>query len=321
LVIVGCLANNPNKSGLLFTLPLQNLSIMKYVYFFIAIALLSASHLNSKGQSSESIISSESLTNNESEYLKTRDAYIEQFKSPQKVTVADSLYKMTNKALSSLEVRLREILKDSKYSGQGKINLETLISELGFGMLDGLWFEKDSMRIFYTSKNLFLKYFNANQIEGLIPENLDAAFQSAFFSDAFVLDFSHIKITSAKSTEAYGVVGLAGQMPGPFPPQHLFAFASTDKYIYLIDKYLKTPIKELPQCKSEWSIINAEAEKLGEQYRAANLKDTTALNKWHKLDELAFSKYCECYQKELTRDPRFKAIQKQLKRMVKYLEP
>src|SRR5258708_18737043 len=157
---------------------------MKYVYFFIALALLSSCNPKSKKSDlDESVITSDSLTDKEAEYVKTRNSYIKQIEQLPKSKVADSLFKMNTNGLSDLEVKLREILKDSKYSTQGKINLETLVSELGFGMLDGLWFEKDSMRIFYTSKNLFLKYFKANQVEVLMPENLDATFQSAFFPD------------------------------------------------------------------------------------------------------------------------------------------
>jgi hypothetical protein len=185
-------------------------------------------------------------------------------------------------------------------------------------MLDGLWVEKDTFRIFYTSKNLFLKYFNTRQIEKL---TLDVTFQSAFASDAFIIDCTHIKISSTKNTDAFGMVGLGGQMTGPFPPQLLLAFVSTDKYVYLAQKFLNEPIKQLPQCKSIYEGINAEAQKYGEQYRASNLQDTAAINKQFKLEEVAFTKYCECYRKELPSDSQFEAIQKQLESMVKYLEP
>jgi len=295
---------------------------MKPVYFFIALTLLTfCNHNSKKADSTQSVISSDSLTAQEVEYLKTRDAYIEKLKPYEKSWGGDSVGNANSQALLNLEARLREILKDSRYSGQGKINLETLIPSLGFGMLDGLWFEKDSMRIFYTSKNLFLKYSNSTKIENIIPENLDATFQTAFASDAFIMDCSHLKIYSAKSTRTYGMVGLDGQMTGPYPPQLLLTFVSTDKYVYLIQKFLKEPVKQLPQCKSVYENINIEAQKFGERYRASNLQDTAAINKQFKLEEVAFNKYCECYQKELSSDPQFEAIQKQLEGMVKYLEP
>jgi hypothetical protein len=277
---------------------------MKYVYFFVALALLTSCNPNSKKtESSQSVISNDSLTAQEAEYLKTRDTYIEQFKQFEKSPYNDSVSNANSQALLNLEARLREILKGSRYSGQGKINLEVLIPSLGFGMLDGLWFEKDSMRIFYTSKNLFLKYFNSTKIENLIPENLEVTFQTAFASDAFIMDCSHIKISSAKSTAAYGMVGLGGQDIGPYPPQILFAFVSTDKFVYLSQKFLKEPIKQLPQCKSVWDSFGARPQmSIAEQ-------------------DTAFVHFCKCYQKELSSDPQFESIQKQLESMVMYLEP
>lgn len=294
---------------------------MKHAYFFIALALFSSCNPNSKkNESEESVISSDSLTDKEAEYLKTRDAYIEQI-GPFMQARIDTLNQMDDRALLNLETRLKEILKDAKYSVQGKNNLETLTPMLGFGKLDGLTLEKDSMKIFYTSKNLFLNYFKEKKVEVSIPESLDGIFQSAFASNWFILDFTHIKIPSPKGTVAYGMVGLGGQGIGPFPPDHLHALLSTDKYIYLIEKWFKNPINELPECKSEWETIHAEAEKLGERYRASNLEDTAAINKSFKLDEEAFNKYRECYQRGLPSDPQFEALKKQLESMVKYLEP
>src|SRR5258708_824921 len=150
---------------------------MKYAYFFIALALLTSCNLNSKKRdSNESATASDSLTDKEAEYLKTRDAYIEQFKPLQKAGL-DTLDRMDDRALLDLERRLQEILKDSKYSTQGKNNLITLQGYLGFGMADGLSFEKDSMKIFYTSKNLFFNYYKGvNKLEMLTPDDLPNIF-------------------------------------------------------------------------------------------------------------------------------------------------
>ena len=277
---------------------------MKYAYFFITLALLSSCNPNSKkSKSDESVISLDSLTDKEVEYLKIRDVYIEQFKPFERSPYSDSLSKVHSEALLDLEIRLQEILKDSRYTGQGKINLEVLIPSMGFGMMDGLWFEKDSMRIIYTSKNLFLDYFKARSIESLMPEGLEGVFQCAYASNSYILDFSHIKISSSKSNAAYGMVGLGGQDTGPYPPQFLFTFVSNDKYIYLIQRLLKKPVKELPQCKSVWDSFGKES------LMSMAERDT------------AFLHFCKCYQIELSSDPQFKGIQKQLESMVKYVEP
>jgi len=220
---------------------------MKYAYFFIALALLSSCTLNQKNHESIQFInSSDSLTAQEAEYLKTRDAYIEQFKPLQKARL-DTLGKMDDRALLDLEKKLKEILKDAKYSGQGKINLETLQGYLGFGMLDGLAFEKDSMRIFYTTKSLFVKYFNIKEFNS---EAFGGVFHSAFFSDAAVEPYFSMKMNSIKKAEAYGTVGFVTQMSGPYPPNHLFVLVSTEKYVYMNCKEIL--MEDLPNCKAPW---------------------------------------------------------------------
>jgi hypothetical protein len=270
---------------------------MKYAYFFIALALLSFCNSKSrKNESDESISSSDSLTTKEAEYLITRDSYIKQFEPLQK-TGLDTIDRMDDRALLDLERSLQEILKDSKYSTQGKINLRTLRGYLGFGMADGLYFEKDSMRIFYTSKNLFKEYYKGvDQLEKLTPDDLPNIFQWTVLTDVFVTNFFSKKIVYTKNIIAYVMIGQTGNMSGPGPPDHLFALISADKYVYVITKTPKEPIKELPQCKAIGdSIGKIEFDTLFEHYR-------------------------KCYLKNLPSDPQFERIKKQLESMVKYLE-
>src|SRR5258706_6175447 len=295
------------KPSLLFTLPQQNYLIMKYSYFFIGLALLNSCNVNSKkSKLVESVISSDSITDKEAEYLKTRDAYIEQFKPLQKAGL-DTLDRMDDRARLHLEGMLHEILKDSKFSRQGKNNLITLQGYLGFGMMDGLSFEKDSMKIFYTSKNLLFDYskFNGSihQLDKLTSDDLPHIFHWTVLSDAFVTNFSSMKLASSKNIDAYVMIGQVGNMSGPGPPQNLFALASDGQFVYVIEKELKAQINELPQCKAVWDSFGTEVQTSVEKY------------------DTAFEHYRKCFQKDLPTDPQFVAIQKQLESMVKYLEP
>ncbi|HCW07592.1 MAG TPA: hypothetical protein DGG95_09550 [Cytophagales bacterium] len=275
---------------------------MKYLGFLLALTFLSSCNQNSKKNEQDiSVISSDSLTDKEADYLKTRDAYIEQFKPLQKAGL-DTLNKMEDRAMHDLEVRLREILKDSKYSAQGNISLVTLLGYLGFGMLDGLSFEKDSMRIDYTSKNLFVNYFGINPSGKLSPNELETIFNKGILWDAFTTNFFQTKIISQKDVNAYGMIGQVGNMSGPSPPQTLFALVATDKYVYIIKKEVKPKVKELLQCKEVWDSFGTEVQRSVEKY------------------DTAFEHYRRCYQKEFKNDPQFESIKKQLEVMVKYIE-
>lgn len=272
---------------------------MKYAFFVLVLAIVTSCNQNSKKtEAIQSTILSYSLTDKEAEYLKTRDAYIKQFEPLQKAGL-DTLDRMDDSALQDLEKKIREILKDSKYSTQGEINLVTLQGYMGFGQLDGLSLEKDSMKIFYTTKNLFLEYFKKqiNPLDSLSSNDLEEIFRLALLPGAALWGFYMTKIPSTKNTNAYIVIGQVGNMNGPGPPRNFFALMSTDKYVYMITPQFDITVKELPHCKAVWDSIGME-----------------------KFDT-AFEYYRKCYQEELSSDPQFEKIQKQLERMVKYLEP
>jgi hypothetical protein len=297
-------------------------AIMNKLIIITGILIISYNSPAQKNQISEpSILQNKDQNSQELEYLKIRDAYIEDFRLLQKKGVNDSLLILDNKALLDLENRLRDILKDSHFSTIGNINLETLLGYIGFGMLDGLEFMRDSVKIFYTTKNLFFKYFNKKyNLDQLGPKEFESIFQSAFASDWALADFTDIKIPTKSNGLAYGMAAMGFQMSGPGEPDFLFAFYSKDNYIYLAEKQIKKSLKGLPKCKSIWDSINSESEKNFENYRQSGLNDTISFNKGLTLRDIAFDKYCECYRKEFVNDSQFELILKQLKEIVSYLD-
>jgi len=304
---------------------------MKYRYLLIIMILFASCSTIAKGIQSNNIIVTDIISTNrdyisdkESEYFKLRNNYVEHLQGLQKAGKnIDSLLRVDNEDLKELENRLRVILRKSHFSGQGKINLETLLGFLGFGMLDGLTFEKDSLRIFYTSKNIFLDYFrkeNISQLDNLTPKNLEDIFQSAYSSDIHLSNYSSLKVQSKDNIQAFGMVGMYYQMIGPWPPEYLFVFVSNGNYIYMCEKHLKKPIKEIDDCRSIYNSKYQDAEKQLEVYHSSNLKDTTAFNNHLSLWEEAMVQYCNCYQKELKNDNQFVSIQKEIDRIVNFIE-
>ncbi|HTA27783.1 MAG TPA: hypothetical protein VK809_08340 [Bacteroidia bacterium] len=264
-------------------------------------------------------------TANEREYLEIRDRYIKYFQSDAINEIDDKIAKQENDSLIELEKRLHGILNGCRLNSiakEGKINLETLFREMGFGMLDGLVATKDSMRIFCTSRNLFFDYFKKEKIpplDNLTTENLEDLFNSAYSIDAHITNFSSSKISANNNFQAYSMVGGFGQDVGPFLPDYIFVFLADNHFIYMAEKPLKEPVEQIPECKAIWDSINLESQKAIEKYDASQLKDTASFNQYEYLDELAFDEYCGCFQRELKKEIQFEAIQKELETMVKYI--
>jgi hypothetical protein len=239
----------------------------------------------------------------ELDYVKTKANYISNFESLMKPNITDSLIKMDNRAVADLEKRLLEILKPSKLSTQGKINLVTLLPYADFGLLDGLSFRRDSLTIVYTTKTLFYEFFKdqgITEIQDLSPNNLADIFTAAFITDAHCYNFSYFRLDEQSGYRGYGMIGAGTNGFGPIPADYLYALVSKDKYIYLASKKI-SKFKELPKCRALWDSFD-----LGNQSIASI--DST------------LEKYATCYQEQLKYDGQFKIFQKQIEEMANYLE-
>src|SRR5437660_458104 len=81
----------------------------------------------------------------EDTYIAARDRYIETFKKYEDAHQSnDRSDEEAGRALRDLEAQLQRIIGPVSikgFSGAGKINLQTLVQEEGFGMMDGLVFD------------------------------------------------------------------------------------------------------------------------------------------------------------------------------------
>lgn len=262
----------------------------------------------------------------ELDYLKVRNSFVEYFENSSDTAQNwTEIYKQDTDSLLVLEKMLREMLKNSRIDSVvkfGKINLETLTPELGFGMLDGLALNSNSSKTVVTTKRLFLEYFKSQQInstEKLTSKQLSGIF-SSIFSDVHATVFYSEPIFSYPESQVYGCIGTIAQDIGRFPPDHLFVMVANADFIYIFQKHLDKPIKEIGECQAVYDSIQIKSEKYFDDYTASNGTDKTALKKKFEVEETAWSKYCECYQERFKTDEQYESVQKQIEEIVQYLE-
>ena len=148
-------------------------------------------------------------------------------------------------------------------------------------MLDGLALNKDSLKIFITSKSLFYDYFKSLQIKSihnLTSKQLSDIF-SALISDARATVYYSQEISSNKNSKVYGSIGTIAQDIGRFPPDNIFVLIANEDYIYLIQKYIDKPINEISECQAIYDSIYINSQKHFDEYKASNLTDKTAIDK------------------------------------------
>jgi hypothetical protein len=241
-------------------------------------------------------------------YLAARDSFIYRLQEVQKRkgVVSDSLLDAERIALFQLELKLKDMLNESRFESIGHNNLETLLGFLGFGLMDGMSFRKDSsLQIFYTNKDLFLAYVGNKDSEislaKIPPDSLAKIFMNAFHADAFVSNFSSVDLGNEDGAQAFGLVGSVSQIEGPFTPQFLYVAVVKGKYVYMAELELLKSIEEIPKCRLIWD--NAEKER------------TTNMTVMEKV----FSQYCECYRSELKNTPQFESLKQQMQSIRAYL--
>ena len=269
-------------------------------------------------------------TNQELEYLKTRNNCINYFKSVVSNTHSEDDWSKLDRQMDTsfvvLENMLRGIMKDShidSISKYGKISLSSLLEgDLGFGGLDGLIMDKDSLQFFVTSKFLFKDYFkkeNWNSTNNLTPQQFDHILSSALGGgDARIETLFAENKLSAKNSTVYYIIGGFGQEDVPIMGKCIFLFALKEDYIYIIWKY--DPLAELQLCKSIYDKTYSGAQKYFERYDASNLNDTTSLHQAFAIEADASEKYCECYQKNFLSDSQFEGFEKQMSKIEEYIE-
>ena len=92
-------------------------------------------------------------------YIKRRNLNVEYFKNKE---FNDRTFKQNRDSLFALEKLLKNILISTKVNDinkKGKINLETFLPELGFGMLDGLTTYDKEVSILCTTNFIFSDFF------------------------------------------------------------------------------------------------------------------------------------------------------------------
>ena len=186
-----------------------------------------------------------------------------------------------NDSLFALEKLLKSILIPTKVKDinkTGKINLETFLPELGFGMLDGLTTYEKGISTLCTTSFIFSDYFKKQgyKIDNISKSQIEDIFTNAFASDYTITGIQSFKINEKENIKTYGMISIDGQDIGPFKPNTLYVLASIEDNIYLIRKSINNELIGLEKCDAIWSNTDRESE------------DKT----WRR--------YCECYKQEFT---------------------
>lgn len=253
-------------------------------------------------------------------YFKTRDNFIHKFAE----TSAES---NDSQELKELENQLRTIIGPIDIEGfpkQGKINLETLFPEVGFGQIDGLRFDSDREYLFVTTETLLKNYLIKHpKLPKNVPElskNADF-FSLVFYSDAAVNFYAKVPVKRAKGqTYAHAFLGIAAQDIGPFIPKEIYVLVAKRNKIFLVYAPTTIEVSEIQECKMEWDKFEKKRSEAFNVYRSSQLKNKKAINDSFRYEKQGFETYYRCYGKEVKNQEFFIALKRQAQSIVDRLQ-
>ena len=257
----------------------------------------------------------------EEKYFETRDNFIRQFS-----TASSPQDKSDQKALSKLEKQLQLIIGPvdvAHFPKRGKINLETLQQDAGFGQVDGLRFGAEWEVLFVTTTGLLNVYLQQHKE---LPTELgklakaEEFYSLAFDWDAGVTHFAEVPVrTTNDKWFAYAFLGLWGQDNGPSPPKHLFVFLANGDRVFVVSTEAKSKIDQIAECKDLWERLKKESDAASAADQASDLKDQKATDVRQREEE-DFRAYCRCFEQRAKMEPYFKQLTKQAQTLVDNFE-
>ncbi len=255
----------------------------------------------------------------EEKYFETRDRIIHQFeKTGASEDIAD------RQALVELEKQIRPIVGPVRILGfaeQGKINLETLLSDLiGFDQVDGIRFDSNSECLFVTTSGLLGNYLrrHRNLATDLSELAKDATFYSSvFYSDAAVMNFAEVPIKyDDKESVVNAFLGFVGQTTGHFLPKNLFVFVTKGNRIFMVSSPVQEEINEIAECNDVWGQFEKKASDAFDAYSASQLEDKKALNDFFRYEEEGFEAYKNCFSRKAKNEQFFAPLTGQAQSIV-----
>ncbi|WP_282144496.1 hypothetical protein [Cellulophaga baltica] len=275
---------------------------MKYIYLVLFTAIFSCNgqekNNDFKSNSKISLLAksneNEIKRKQELNYIKRRNSNIAYFEEKE---YNDRTYKQVNDSLLALEKLLQHILiptRVQEINETGKINLETFLPELGFGMLDALTVYEKEISILCTTNFIFSDYFKEQgyNFNNITENKIEDIFSYAFASDYVITGIHSYKINQTENIQAYGMISIDGQDIGPFKPNSLYALVIIEDNIYLISKSIKKELEGIEKCERIWNNVDSESE------------------------DKTWENYCECYQREFTNNEQLLPLKKEIEKMV-----
>lgn len=263
------------------------------------------------------------------DYIVTRDKYIKYFHSIDFDKIewsnpSDTVRLQEKEALLDLENRLKKLIEVPKVvdSKNSKINLVTLFDDYGFGLMDGLIFKNDTLKIYYTTTNIFHNYFQDkqfNKFSNLNSEEIDIILNSVLYYDARISMFYMNKTIEETGNTTYAGLGAIGQ-DFVFIPFNIYTLSFIGENIYIIEQRVNSEIERIEECETLLDKILSKSNELVDSYYKSGEIDSSIINDQVKFSDFADKKYYECFYENIQQSEQFENLNKQVVHLNEFIK-
>lgn len=203
----------------------------------------------------------------DSSYVAARNAAIRALTArEQRGDTGSTLVAAGDSALQALENQLRRVVgpfSAPEFTGPGRINLQTLFDELGFGALDAMMYQSSDGRSFtvVTTRSLLARWLTepTSHSRPLPHDPISALRSPQFYGEALQRDaqfFRYADIPISSSSSSSGVVTamlvLEAQDIGPFTPDNVIVSVSRGSRIFIVVAPASVIIETPTACRRIW---------------------------------------------------------------------
>lgn len=266
------------------------------------------------------------VTAAERDYLAARDAAIAAIKIRfDSGKPDDALSAADSNARAALDTQLRAIIGVVTVAGFGpaKINLDTLMPEMGFGQLDGLVVASADAKssVIVTTVPLLMHWLRGHRHwwgarGATMPQDIAGAARSEAFytqataSGAATVAYGTLAVTKPSGVRlASAILAARTQDLSPPAPDQIFVVLEKDGRVAIANAPLAQVLAPDMDCAALRARFAARANAAFEAYRASGLKDTQQYDRSTALEQEGDRAQRRCFAEKLPAAARAQATQ------------
>ncbi|KAA0593128.1 hypothetical protein J2848_005226 [Azospirillum lipoferum] len=267
-------------------------------------------------------------------YLAARDRHIAALNREAEAGDVDSVSRKEADARRELEGMLKAMVGPVTVRGfpaDGRINLQTLLKELGFGMLDGIAYgEADNQRVVVATTEELLRSWLKEHRDwwpglGRMPQDPRAAFgeedfyTQAISTEASVARFASVPVKAPGAGFAVAMLAAARQDIGPGVPDRIVLSVLQGGRVFVAVEPVAAPIAPIPACDAVWKQHEEAARRAWKVFSASNQDEArreTLFKKATGLEAEGDRAYRRCFAQRSVTESTFQTVVRQAQALI-----